>query len=293
MRHLIALLLIITLLLTACGGDDSDSSKNTPIPPTATEESATLEPPPSTHILIAENAARDRLLRVSQEGDVMPLFTFSSSREDNRIVRCDEWLDQDALLYIGADRGDLVYYTDGTTVSIGQVTEQGCTSSRRFGSGGVAYLDRMPDQPYGMLNVTAADGPRYTLDHVGAFDPAYDAILALRLYADETDQITTADLDSWNPNGVTNLGVFAALENCALTGGALARSRDGIFTILGQQCAAESTWRMFWIADKRRRSRRDHIRPTSGVRLYAVVRGGGWIGGAGNFARRLDSVDQS
>jgi hypothetical protein len=248
MRRLIALLMLITILLTACGGDsDSSTPDNTPIPPTLTEEATTPEAPPLAQVLMAENTARDRLLQISQAGEVLPLFTFTSTREDNRIMRCDDWLDSGALLYIGAERGDLVLYADGSTIPMGQVTDQGCLSSRRFGPAGLVYLDAVPDRPYGMLNITtlAADAPRYTLDHVTAFDPLYEAILTLRLYADENDQITTADLDQWTASGPMNLGNFAAMENCTLTGGAVAHSSDTIFTILGQQCADETTWRLF------------------------------------------------
>ncbi len=239
--------------------------------PTQVEQPANVEAPSGEGPRVlawADTGSGSRL--VSLQNGQMPqdLFVFPGGTT-GRIQRCSHHYrvanDQGVILYIGGDRGDLVYYPfDGSApITIGQTGRLTCAgpdTMQIFPDGKtIAYIEftnsslTAPYRSGNLILYSLETQTRLnTIDFAVDFEQAGDQMLVLRFYPDGEGRATEADLDVVTSSGTRTAAVLnpAKPDNepdaeCFYVSGAIARAGDKAFALLGQTCdPGGSTWRL-------------------------------------------------
>jgi hypothetical protein len=200
-----------------------------------------------------------RLLQL-QDG-AMPQELFVT--QAGRIQPCSHAyrLADGVILFVGNERGDLVYYPlDGSApVTLGQTHRLTCAGPdtlQPFSDDQIAYVRYAADalnRPYRVGTLVIADlegNESGGLDNTAAFTVTGGEVLALRFYPDGEGRASEADLDRWAADGtIQNLLTLVPQGEedavCQFMSGAVARWQDTIYLLTGETCApGGARWRL-------------------------------------------------
>lgn len=214
----------------------------------------------------ADTESGSRLIALQNGQMPQELYVFPGITT-GRIQRCSHHYrvggDQGVILFIGQDRGDLVYYPfDGSApITIGQTGRLTCAGPdtlQVFPDGKtIAYIEFTNGSltaPYRSGNLILYSMEQQTrlsaLDFTVDFEISGDDLLALRFYPDGEGRATEADLDIVSSGGARTAAILNPTipdddpdTECFFASGSIARAGNNVFVLLGQTCnPGGSTW---------------------------------------------------